>query len=82
MDAHGLLRDKALGQPPQIERSLCEPAEYPIRREHGTDSIAGRGRFATARALTVLGSRAPSHPGSWLTQRASDPLGYGLASLY
>jgi hypothetical protein len=23
-----------------------------------------------------------SHTGPWLTQRASDPLGYGLASLY
>jgi hypothetical protein len=57
----------------------------PIRRRHDeTDISFWHGSFPVppARALTVLGSGAPSHPGSWLTQRASDPLGYGLASLY
>lgn len=56
----------------------------PIRRRHDeTDISFWRGPFPLrpARALTVLRSGAPSHPGSLLTQRASDPLGYGLASL-
>ena len=37
-------------------------------------AVAGASKHATL-AL-------PSHPGPGLTQRASDPLGYGLASIY
>ena len=41
-----------------------------------------RYRFGGGGACKHATLALPSHPGPGLTQRASDPLGYGLASLY
>jgi Family of unknown function (DUF5996) len=59
------------------DRTTLDGPSAEWARDTGASDIPLAGCGAPRHATLAL----PSHSGPWLTQRTSDPLGYGLASL-